>query len=288
MTSASAAPAVTSQIVIEATSGWGSLRLGELWHHRELLYFLAWRDIKVRYKQTVLGIAWAVLQPLLTMLVFTIFFGRLARIGSEGVPYPLFSYIALIPWTFFTYGLTQSSNSLVGTAHLITKVYFPRLVIPIAAVLSGLVDSLLALLLVAPMLAYYGVAPSPAVLLLPVFLLLAFATALGAGLWLSALNVEYRDIHHIVPFFAQLWLFVTPVIYPASSVTGKLKALGLPDWLVGLNPMSGVVGGFRWALLGTPTCPISLILASAIVALALLISGAFYFRRMERTFADLV
>ncbi len=279
---------MTPVTVIEPSRGWVALRLRDLWEYRELLYFLVWRDVKLRYKQTLLGAAWAILQPSLTMVVFTIFFGRLAGIGSEGVPYPVFSYAALLPWTFFAQGLTQSSNSLVGSSHLITKVYFPRLVIPLASILAGTVDFALAFVVLAGLMAFYGIAPTVAMAALPALLVLAFVTALGAGTWLSALNVEYRDVRFVVPFFVQIWLFVTPVIYPAKAVMGKLQELGLPGWLYGLNPMVGVVEGFRWALLGIGTPPGPVIWASAVVAVILLITGAAYFRRVEKTFADVV
>ncbi len=274
--------------VIEPSHGWVALHLRDLWEYRELLYFLVWRDVKVRYKQTLLGAAWAILQPTLTMIVFTIFFGRLAGIGSEGVPYPVFSYVGLLPWTFFAQGLTQSSNSLVGSSHLITKVYFPRLVIPLASVLAGAVDFVLAFVVLLALMAFYGIVPTAAVLALPALLGLAFATAVGAGIWLSALNVAYRDVRYVVPFFVQIWLFVTPVIYPAKMVAGKLEQLGLPGWLFGLNPMVGVVEGFRWALLGIGTPPGPVTWASTIVAVALVVTGVAYFRRVEKTFADVV
>lgn len=264
------------------------VRLDELWAHRELLYFFVWRDVKVRYKQTALGAAWAVLQPLLTMLIFTIFFGRMAGIGSEGVPYPIFSYAGLLPWTFFSQGLGQASNSLVGSASLLKKVYFPRLIVPVAAVLGGLVDFAVAFVVLVGMMFWYGVQAGPGVLLLPLLLLLAAASALGAGLFLSALNVEFRDVRYVMPFFIQLLLFVTPVIYPASKVTAKLEEMGLPGWLYGLNPMAGVVQGFRWALLGSGMNPGPLLAAGTAVTVVLLVGGLFYFRRMERTFADVV
>lgn len=288
MSSAPPVAAAPQTLVIEPTRGWGSLRLGDVWSYRELLYFLVWRDVKVRYKQTVLGAAWAILQPFLTMVVFTIFFGRLARIGSQGVPYPVFSYAALLPWTFFAQGLTQASNSLVGSAQLITKVYFPRLVVPLAAVLAGLVDLALASVVFVPMMFFYGIVPGTGALAVPALLVLVLVTAIGTGLWLSALNVKYRDVRHAVPFVVQLWLFVTPVIYPTAFVTGTLTRLGLPAWLYGLNPMVGVVEGFRWALLGTGTFPGAVLGASTGAALAVLVSGAFYFRRVERDFADVV
>ncbi len=278
----------TPTIRIQPSRGWTSLRLKEVWAYRELLYFLIWRDVKVRYKQTVLGAAWAILQPLMTMLVFTIFFGGLAKVGSDGLPYPIFSYAGLLPWTFFAQGLSQSSASLVGSSNLIKKVYFPRLVIPISSVLGGLVDFAIAFVVLFGMMSYYGIWPSAAVVFLPLLLLLAIGAALGVGMWLSALNVEYRDVRYVVPFFVQLWLFVTPVIYPASTVAAKLRELGLPTWLYGLNPMAGVVEGFRWALLGTGSRPGPVLLASVAVTVLLLSSGAFYFRKMERTFADVV
>jgi lipopolysaccharide transport system permease protein len=269
-------------LVIQPSRGWVSLRLGELWEYRELLYFLVWRDVKVRYKQTALGAAWAIIQPFFTMVVFSIFFGRLAKIPSDGVPYPIFSYAALVPWTFFSNGLTQSSNSLVGSANLITKVYFPRLTIPIATVLSGIVDFLLAFVVLLGMMLYYGVLPTVNVLWLPLFLLLALVTSLGVGLWLSALNVEYRDVRYVVPFLTQFWLFATPIAYPSSLLAEPWRTV------YGLNPMVGVVEGFRWALLGTDTAPGPIIAVSSAAALLILVGGAFYFRRMEKTFADVV
>lgn len=267
---------------IRPSKGWVSLRLRELWEYRELLWFLVWRDVKVRYKQTALGAGWAILQPVATMVVFSLFFGRLAGIPSDGLPYPIFSFAALVPWTFFSQGLSQSANSLVGSQNLITKVYFPRLAIPIASVLAGLIDFALAFVVLLGMMLFYGIVPGPAVVALPALLLLALVTALGAGLWLSALNVQFRDVRYIVPFLTQLWLFVTPIAYPSSL-------LGEP-WrtVYGLNPMAGVVEGFRWALLGTAQPPGSMLAASTLAALALLVSGAFYFRRMEKTFADIV
>jgi lipopolysaccharide transport system permease protein len=288
MSRAVASPPALPVVVIQPSRGWVSLRLRELWDYRELLYFLVWRDVKVRYKQTALGAAWAVLQPALTMIVFTIFFGRLAQVGSDGLPYPLFSYAGLLPWTFFSQGLTQSSNSLVGSANLIKKVYFPRLVIPLGSILAGLVDVLLAFLLLLVLMGYYRTWPSATVVWLPLLLVLALATSLGAGLWLAALNVEYRDVRFVVPFFAQIWLFVTPVIYPTSRVLAKLADAGLPGWLYGLNPMVGVVEGFRWALFGRVPFPVGVVAASSVVASLLVVSGTFYFRRMERVFADVV
>lgn len=270
-------------IRIEPSQGWVSLRLRELWQYRELLYFLVWRDVKVRYKQTVMGAAWAIIQPFFTMVVFSVFFGRLAKIPSDGIPYPIFSYTALVPWAFFANGLTQSSNSLVGGARLIKKVYFPRLAMPIATVLSGGVDFLLAFLVLLGMMLVYGIVPTVNVLWLPLLLLLSMVTSLGTGLWLSAMNVQFRDVHYIVPFIAQFWMFITPIAYPSSLIEDPLLRT-----LYGINPMAGVVEGFRWALLGRGTAPGPILVASSLAALALLISGAFYFRRMEKTFADVV
>ena len=267
---------------IEPTRGWVALRLHEVFAYRELLFFLVWRDLKVRYKQTILGVAWAVLQPLLTMLVFALFFGRLARVPSDGVPYSLFAYTGLVPWTFFATGLTMASNSLVGSANLITKVYFPRLTIPLATVLAALVDLALAFPLLFGLMWWHGVWPTAQVVWLPVFIALAFATALGVGLWLSALNVHFRDVRHVVPFLTQLWMFATPIAYPSSLLPEQWRTL------YALNPMVGVVEGFRWALLGANTRPGPMILVSSLAAVTLLVSGAFFFRRMERTFADVV
>jgi lipopolysaccharide transport system permease protein len=267
---------------VAPSRGWVSLKLGELWAYRELLYFLVWRDIKVRYKQTALGAAWAVIQPFFTMVVFSLFFGRLGKMPSDGIPYPIFAYAALVPWTFFAGGLTESSNSLVGSANLIRKVYFPRLAVPVAAVLAGLVDFAVAFLVLVGMMLYYGVAPTLNVLWLPLFLLLALAASLGTGLWLSALNVQFRDVRYVVPFITQFWLFATPIAYPSSLLPEPWRTL------YGLNPMAGVVEGFRWTLLGTNTKPGAMVALSALVALLLLVGGAFYFRRMEKTFADVV
>ncbi|HWN43269.1 MAG TPA: ABC transporter permease [Thermoanaerobaculia bacterium] len=267
---------------IRPSRGWVALGLRELWEYRELLWFLVWRDIKVRYKQTALGASWAILQPIATMVVFSLFFGRLAGIPSDGLPYPIFSFAALVPWTFFSQGLGQSANSLVGSQNLITKVYFPRLAIPIATVLAGLVDFALAFLVLIVMMLAYGIVPGPEVLALPPLLLLALVTALGAGLWLSALNVQFRDVRYVVPFLTQLWLFLTPIAYPSSLLEEPWRTV------YGLNPMAGVVEGFRWALLGTPEPPGPMLAASVLAAFALLASGAFYFRRMEKTFADVV
>jgi lipopolysaccharide transport system permease protein len=275
-------PAPLPVTVIGPARGWVSLGLRELWQYRELLYFLVWRDVKVRYKQTVLGAAWAILQPVATMVVFTLFFGRLAGVPSDGVPYPLFSLAGLVPWTFFATGLVQSSNSLVGSQQLITKVYFPRLAIPIATVLAAVVDFALAFLVLLGIMLGYGVEPGPRMAWILPLLLLAFATALGVGLWLAALNVRYRDVRYLVPFLSQLWLFATPIAYPSSLLAEPWRTL------YGINPMVGVVEGFRWALLGTGTAPGPAVAVSTLVAAALLFGGIVYFRRTERTFADVI
>jgi len=268
--------------IIKPSKGWVSLNLRDLWGYRELLYFLTWRDIKVRYKQTVLGAAWAIIQPFFTMVVFSLFFGQLAKVPSDGIPYPIFSYAALVPWTFFANGLNQSSNSLVGSANLIAKVYFPRLVMPLSAVISSVVDFVLAFAVLLGMMAFYGLWPTSAVIWLPLLLLLALVTALGVGLWLSAMNVQFRDVRYAVPFLIQFWMFATPIAYPSSLLSQPWRTI------YALNPMVGVVEGFRWALLGIQTSPGPVIIVSALAALATLVSGAFYFRRMEKTFADIV
>jgi lipopolysaccharide transport system permease protein len=267
---------------IRPSTGWVSLRLKELFEYRELLYFMVWRDVKVRYKQTALGASWAIIQPFFTMVVFSLFFGKLAKIPSDGVPYPIFSFAALVPWSFFATSLTNTSNSLVGSSNLIKKVYFPRLAIPIATVLSGLVDFGIAFLMLIAMMFWYHMVPTANALWLPLFILLAVVTALGVGLWLSAMNVQYRDVKYVVPFLTQFWLFATPVAYPSSLLTGRWREV------YALNPMVGVVEGFRWALLGTRTEALGVIAVSSITAVVILVSGAYYFRRMERTFADVV
>lgn len=269
--------------ILRPSSGWVSLRLDEVWRYRELLYFLTWRDIKVRYKQTILGALWAIIQPFMTMVVFSLFFGGLAQIPSDGVPYYLFSFTALVPWQFFSMGMGQSANSLVGNANLIKKIYFPRLVIPLAAVLGGLVDFVLAFAVLVVMILLSGTVITANIIWLPFFLLLAFITALGIGLWLSAMNVQFRDVRYLIPFLVQFWLFITPIAYPSSLIENELLRA-----IYGINPMTGVVEGFRWALLGVETPPGPVILVSALAALILLITGALYFRRMEKSFADVV
>jgi lipopolysaccharide transport system permease protein len=265
--------------VVEPLRGWVPLNLRDLWQYRELLYFLTWRDIKVRYKQTVFGAAWAILQPLFTMVLFSVFFGTLAKIPSDGIPYPIFAYSALLPWHLFAQSLTRSATSLVANQHLITKVYFPRLSIPLSAVLAGLVDFGIAFVVLMGMMFYYRIVPTVAVLTLPLFLLLAIATALAVGLWLSALNIQYRDVGYTIPFITQAWLFATPIAYPTSLIPEQWRTL------YGLNPMAGVVEGFRWALLGKAP-PGPLLIMSVVVVIPLLIGGLYYFRRMEKTFAD--
>jgi lipopolysaccharide transport system permease protein len=266
---------------IDPPSGWTSIGFRELWEYRELLYFLTLRDVKVRYKQTALGAAWAIIQPLFMMLVFSLFFGRLAKMPSDGIPYPVFTFCALLPWQLFAHALTESSNSLVANERLITKVYFPRLIVPLAAVLGGLVDFAVAFVLLLVMMFYYGIVPTLAIVTLPAFILLAILTALGVGLWLSALNVKYRDVRYTINFLIQFWMFATPVAYPSSIVPERWRAL------YGLNPMAGVVEGFRWALLGKQP-PGAMLAVSVAVVIAILIGGLYYFRRMEQEFADVV
>jgi lipopolysaccharide transport system permease protein len=266
--------------VVAPTEGEVRLGLEEVWAYRELLYFLVWRNVKARFKQTALGVIWVILQPLLTMIVFTLFFGRLANIPSEGMPYPIYTFTALLPWQLFAHAVTQSGNSLISSQDLITKVWFPRLIIPAAGVLEGLVDFGLAFLIFIGMMVWYGVTPTPAVVALPLLVLLACAAALAVGLWLSALNVRYRDVRYTIPFLVQFWLIATPIAYPASMVPERWRML------YGINPMVGVVEGFRWALLGTPETLHPSVFVSVIVVAALLVGGLIYFRRMERTFAD--
>jgi lipopolysaccharide transport system permease protein len=261
---------------------WWTIPLGELWSYRELLYFFVWRDIKIRYKQTAIGAAWTVLQPLLTMLVFSLFFGRLAHIPSDGLPYPIFYYSALLPWMYFAAALQNATNTIVENQRLITKVYFPRLALPLSAVLSGLVDFGVSFLMFLVLMVYYRVRPGAAVLWLPVFLLLAILTALGVGLWLSALNAIYRDVRYVLPFLVQFWMFASPVVYASSLVPVKWR------WLYGLNPMAGVIEGFRWSLTGRGDPPGRLIYVSAGMVIVLLLSGVGYFQKMETTVADVV
>lgn len=268
--------------VIEPSHGWVGLQLRELWAFRELLYFLTWREIKVRYKQTAIGALWAIIQPLFTMLVFSLFFGRLAKMPSDGIPYPLFSLSGLVIWTFFANGLSLAANSLVTNSNLVSKVYFPRLTVPISAVLSGIVDLGLSLLLLACMILFSGIVPTPRLLWLPAFLMLAFLAALGVSLWLSALNVEYRDVRYVIPFLIQFWMFATPIAYPSSLLHEPWRTV------YGINPMAGAVEGFRWCLLGVGKSPGPILAVSTAMTILLTVSGAYYFRRMEQTFADVV
>jgi lipopolysaccharide transport system permease protein len=269
--------------VISPPKGWIRINFDELWHYRELFYTLMTRDIKVKYKQTIVGAAWAILQPFFTMVVFSLFFGNLAGMPSEGLPYPIFAYAALVPWQFFSGGVARAANSLVGNAHLIQKVYFPRLVIPVSAILVGLLDFVLAFVILLGMMIFYGIWPTINIVFLPLFLLLAIIATLGIGLWLGALNVQFRDIGYIVPFLVQTWLFMTPIAYPSTLIENDLLRT-----LYGINPMVGVVEGFRWGLLGVDTQPGPIIFVSTAVACLLLISGLIYFHRMEDTFADIV
>ena len=273
-------------VVIEPTKGLASLRLKAIWEYRELLYFLVWRDIKVRYKQSVLGIAWIIIQPFVTIIIFSALFGRLLNVPSGGVPYPIFLYAALLPWQYFSRSLDRASNNLVASAQLITKVYFPRLILPISGVFSGLVDFAIAFVILAVLMVYFRIKPTPAIIFLPGFLLLALLTALGFGLWLSALNVRYRDIQQLVPFVVQTWMYLTPVIYSSTLIPEPYR------WLLALNPMTGVVEGFRWALLGNyleeAQPPGILFPISALITLIFLISGLYIFRSTEKTFADII
>jgi lipopolysaccharide transport system permease protein len=267
---------------IEPPRGWLELRLGEVWEYRELLYFFVWRDVKIRYKQTAIGVAWVVLQPLLTMGVFTLFFGRLAKLPSDGLPYPVFYFSALVAWTYFSTALITCTNVVVENQRVITKVYFPRLILPVSAVLSGLVDFAIGFVVLAAVTGLYSIRPTAAVAWLPVLLLLAVLTALGVGLWMAALNALYRDVRYVVPFLVQFWMFASPVAYPSSLVPEKWR------WLYGLNPMAGVIDGFRWAITGHGQAPGALLLASAAMVAAVLVGGLFFFQRMEGTVADRV
>jgi lipopolysaccharide transport system permease protein len=281
-TSALGGLAGTPEIVIEASKGWVSLKLGELWQYRELLFFLAWRDVKVRYKQAVLGIAWAIIQPLMTVVIFSVVFGQLANLPSEGIPYPVFSYAALLPWQLFSGALTRSGSSLVGNATLLTKVYFPRLIIPLSASMSGLIDFSISFVVLLGLMLYYGILPTWAILWLPLLVILVLVTALSVGLWLSAFNVQYRDVQHIIPFIIQAWMYVSPVVY-------SIELIPAGSWRIiyGLNPLTGVIQSFRWALLGANP-PDELMVVSIGVVTILLVTGLYYFRRMEKIFADVV
>ncbi len=270
-------------VVIKPVKGWVPLNLKDLWLYRELIYFLTWRDLKVRYKQSVLGVLWAILKPFMNMVVFSIFFGTLAKVPSDGIPYPIFAYVALLPWGFFESALQVSARSMLQSGGMVSKIYFPRIIVPLSSVFANLVDFLIAFIILIGMMIYYQIAPTINVLWLPLFLLLAMITAMGVGLWFSALLVMYRDINYMLPFITQLWMFISPVVYSSSMVPEKWQ------WLYSINPMSGVVYGFRWALLGTPES-ISLVSIgiSSVIALVVFISGLFFFRRMERVFADMI
>ena len=267
---------------LEPSRGFFQLDLSAVWQYRELLYFLAWREVKIRYKQTVIGAAWAVLQPLLTMVIFTVVFGRLANIPSDGLPYPIFAYAGLLPWTYFSEAISRTSGSLVGDANLLRKVYFPRLIIPFATVVTPAIDFALSFILLIGMMVWFGVSPTLGAMFLPGFLLLALMTALAVGLWLSALNVRYRDVRHTVPFLVQFWMYASPVVYPVSLVPEKWRLV------FSLNPMAGVIEGFRWGLLGKERPDLTVLAVSASIVVLLLVSGIVFFKRMERTFADVV
>jgi lipopolysaccharide transport system permease protein len=277
-----AKPPESPVVRIEAHRGWLALDLGELWAYRDLIYFFVWRDIKVRYKQTVIGAAWAILQPVLTMLVFSLFFGKLARIPSQGLPYPIFYYTALLPWNYFATAMQGSTNIVVENQRVITKIYFPRVILPISSILSGLLDFAISFAVFLALMAYYRMVPTRAVIWLPAFMLLAVLTALGVGLWLSALNALYRDVRYVVPFLVQFWLFASPVAYPSSLVPAKWR------WLYGLNPMAGVIEGFRWTLTGHGDPPSILLAASSGAVVLLVLSGLVYYHAMEGTIADVV
>ena len=269
-------------VVIQPRKGLFQLELDEVWRHRELLYFLVWRDVLIRYKQTAIGVCWAVLQPLITMIIFAIIFGKLAKLPSDGIPYPVFAFAALLPWNFFSQALSRCGTSLVGNTNLITKIYFPRLLIPLAASVSPAVDLFFSFLVLLALMAWYGVIPGVGLFYLPLFIALALLTSLAMGLWLSALNVKYRDVGHIIPFLAQVWMYASPVAYSTTMVPQKWRLL------YSLNPMVGVIEGFRWALLGTPRPDFVVITVSAVVMLVFLVSGLLYFKKMEQTFADII
>jgi lipopolysaccharide transport system permease protein len=272
-------PAIT---VIRPSHGWRAVNLADLWRYRELVYFLAWRDVKVRYKQTFFGVLWAVLQPVAAMAIFTVFLGQLARVPSDGVPYALFAYAGLLPWAYFASATVAATGSLVSNTSLISKIYFPRLVIPIAAVLGGLIDLAIGAVLLIPLLLVFGTAPTISIVLAPAYVALAVLIALGVGIWLSALDVQYRDVRYAIPLLMQLWLFATPVVYPASLAPAEYRPL------LGLNPVAGAIEGFRWSLLGTGDPPGTMLLISVVTAVIILVTGIAYFRRMERAFADVI
>lgn len=276
----------SQSVLIKPQTGLAALNLRDLWLFRELIYFLTWRDIKVRYKQTLLGAGWAILQPVLQMLVFNLLFGDLAGLSSGGIPRPIFTYAALLPWNLFSTGIADAGRSLVTNRNMITKIYFPRLIVPLSAILAGLVDFAIAFLLLGGMMVYYGMAPAAGAWLLPFYLLLALVSATGVGLWLAALNVHYRDIRYLIPFLTQFWMLASPLAYEASEIFNRLPD-GL-EWLYALNPLVGVVEGFRSALLGTELYSADLVWVSVASAGFILLTGLYYFRSMERTFADTV
>lgn len=270
-------------ILLKPQTGWSAINLADLWRYRELIYFMTWRDLKVRYKQTLLGASWAILRPFLTMVVFSIFFGRLAQVPSDNIPYPIFAYTALLPWELFATALNVASRSLVQNSNMITKIYFPRVILPLSSILAGLADFAVAFLVLLGMMVYYGFAPTGALWSLPLFILLAMISSLGVGLWLSAMNVQYRDIGYVTPFLVQFWMYITPIAYPASLVPEKWRLI------YALNPMTGVVEGFRWAILGSAkSAPGPMMIVSTTISIVMLVTGMFYFRRMERQFADMV
>jgi lipopolysaccharide transport system permease protein len=272
----------SGRTIIRPTSGWRALDLAELWRYRELIYFLAWRDVKVRYKQTALGVAWAVIQPALATAIFTIFLGRLAHLSSDGLPYPVFVYTALLAWTYFANAATNASSSLAKNTDLVARVYFPRLVIPLAAVLGGLVDLAIGFGLLIPLFAFYHVAPTPHVFLVPIFVVFLIITALAVSVWFAALDVQYRDVRYALPFLVQVWLYATPIVYPATLVASRFRGL------FGLNPMTGVVEGFRWSLTGHTSPSAAMMAVSTLVVIFVLVTGLLYFRRLERGFADVI
>ncbi|HVQ36403.1 MAG TPA: ABC transporter permease [Pyrinomonadaceae bacterium] len=273
---------VDQVVTIQPSRGLFRLDLASVWNYRELLYFLVWRDVKVRYKQTLIGAGWAVLQPLMTMAIFTVVFGNFAKIPSDGVPYPVFAYTALLPWTYFAHAVGASGTSLVGRSNLINKIYFPRLIILLASVTTPLVDFLISLVVLAAMMVWFRISPGWSMLALPLFLMLAMSTALAVGLWLSPLNVRFRDVGHTIPFLLQFWMYASPVAYPMSIVPQRWQLL------YSLNPMAGVIEGFRWALLGRHRPSLSALITSAVIVLVLLATGLIYFKRMERDFADVI
>lgn len=275
---------MTGQIVtvIRPPPKWPAIDLHELWAYRELLFVLAWRDVSIRYKQSAIGIGWAIIQPLMMMVIFTVVFGIFAKLPSEGVPYPIFTFCALLPWNYFARSMTDSSNSLVGSSHLVTKVYFPRLVLPLSRVFAGLIDFGIGFVILLGMMVWYGITPTIGLLFLPVFLLVAMLAALGVGLWLTAMNVKYRDVTFVIPFLVQFWMYASPVAYSVTIVPERWQ------WVYGLNPMVGVIEGFRWALLGKAAPNAEIMLVSLGAILLLLTSGLFYFKKMERTFADII